>query len=158
MSPFSEQPELWLTGHIQRLHQTDQATKIQAVIRGYIARRRKERKQKKLNKTAKYLLTPSSYNTLAEAMEAFGLDEMAYSLPTAKQALDFYHMDECRRSVLWHAKIALRIKGLPEHVMDLEWADYRERAAALKEKPVETSTSTSTSTSFFSRLFKLAWE
>ena len=153
MSPFANQPELWLTSHIQRLHQTDHATKIQAVVRGYITRRRKERKQKKLSKTNQYLLTPASYTTLAEAMIAFGLTEMTYSLPTAKQALDFYHMDESRRSVLWHAKIALRIKGLPEHVMDLEWADYRERAAALTAKPVETP-----KPSLFSRLFKLPWE
>lgn len=153
MSPFANQPQLWLTSHIQRLHQTDQATKIQSVVRGHLARLRKERKQKKLSKVAQYLLTSSSYSTLAEAMSAFGLTEMTYSLPTAKQALDFSHMDESRRSVLWHAKIALRIKGIPEHIMDLEWADYRERAAALTAKPVETP-----KPSLFSRLFKLPWE
>ena len=157
MSPFANQPELWLTGHIQRLHQTDQATKIQSVVRGHLTRLRRERKQKKkLSKAAQYLLTPPSYNTLAEAMNAFGLDEMTYSLPTAKQALDFPHLDESRRSVLWHAKIALRLQGLSEHIMDLEWADYRERAAALAAKPVEPVEPSKPS--LFSRLFKLPWE
>ena len=46
MSPFAHQQELWLTAHLQRLVQRDLAIKIQAVVRGFLIRRRQEKKRR----------------------------------------------------------------------------------------------------------------
>lgn len=135
MSPFANTPHLWLSGHLTRLAQADQAVKIQAVARGYLVRRRLEKEQT----TPIRLQPPERPVTLADAMRQLGLGTWANALPTAIEALDDLELAKRRQDALWHAGIALRLSGRAELIPDLEWADYHERSSALRAREdVET--------------------
>ncbi len=135
MSPFANSPHLWLTGHLHRLSQQEQAVKIQAVMRGYLVRRRRE---KHLNAEAvildvlRHLQQPAHTLSLAELMYAMGLDTWANDLPSAADALKHPELTERRRDAIWHASNILRLTGRGHMVSDLQWADYHERGRALE--------------------------
>jgi hypothetical protein len=135
MSPFANSPHLWLTSHIRRLSETEQVTKIQAVTRGYLVRRRRE---KELNADAvildvmRHMQQPTHTLSLAELMYAMGLDTWATGLPSAADALKNPELTQQRRDAIWHASICLRLTGRGHMVSDLEWADYHERGRALQ--------------------------
>jgi hypothetical protein len=135
MSPFANSPELWLTGHIRRLSQEEQATKIQAVTRGYLVRRRQEKERNAddlILDVITRLQPPAHSLSLAELMYAMGLDTWADGLPSAADALKFPHIADKRREAIWHASIVLRLTGRSDLIKDLEWADYYERGRALQ--------------------------
>jgi hypothetical protein len=141
MSPFAETPHLWLTGHLQRLHQIDQAIKIQALARGYLARCRLEKQQ-------------AQPVTLAETLNRFGLDVWAQDLPTAAEALQDMDLDRKRQDALWHARVSLRLTGRADHIQDLESADYHERSRVLQETTIRVDTPAS----FWDRVKKFVWD
>jgi hypothetical protein len=128
MSPFSNSPDLWLTGHLRRLHQIDQVTKIQAVVRGFLIRRHQ---QKKYEDVILRLQPPAKPVCLVDLMRQLRLDVWADQLPSAVDALHDPAVAQKRRDLLWHAGIALRLTGQGAYVTDLEWADYHERSKAL---------------------------
>ncbi len=135
MSPFANSPHLWLTDHIRRLSQEEQATKIQAVMRGYLVRRRREEKQRTdaVFQEVYDNLQPANHTlTLAELMYASGLDTWADGLPTAAEALRDSEAATRRKEALWHASNLLRLVGRSQVVPDLEWADYHERCRAIR--------------------------
>ncbi len=135
MSPFANSPHLWLTGHLRRLSQEEQAVKIQAVIRGYLIRRRREKNRNAeavIQDVISRLQPPAHSLSLAELMYAMGLDTWADGLPTAAMGLKFPHLAEKRREAIWHSSIVLRLTGRSELIKDLEWADYYERGRALQ--------------------------
>lgn len=148
MSPFANTPHLWLTGHLRRLDQGDQAVKIQAVARGFLVRQQQK-------KTA----PPQD---LAGLMHQLGLGVWAKQLPSAADCLGNQDLAEKRLNALWHARVSLRLAGLAEHIQDLEWADYREQAAALQERAAQEEAAqehaATPATSFWERILKLPWE
>jgi len=138
MSPFANSPDLWLTGHLFRLHQIDQAIKIQAIVRGFLIRRHQKQQQPV---------------TLATTLKRYGLDVWAYDLPTAAQALQNTQLDRRRQDALWHARISLRLTGRADQIPDLEWADYHERSRVLQPKA-----HVDTPQSLWEKVMKLVWE
>ena len=132
MSPFANTPHLWLSGHLTRLAQADQAVKIQAVARGYLVRRRLEKERA----TPSGLQVPERHLGLAETLCHLGLDTWANALPTASEALDDLELARRRQDALWHAGIVLRLTGRSDYIQDLESADYHEHSAALRAREV----------------------
>ena len=134
MSPFANSPHLWLTGHLYRLRCEEHATKIQAIVRGYIVRRRQEKErnaQSVIDDVIRRLLFPPKDTSVVGLMYRLGLDIWANNLPTAEECLYSQEAAERRRNALWHAGISLRLNGQGHHLQDLEWADYHERGLAL---------------------------
>ena len=135
MSPFANSPHLWLTGHLRRLSQEEQAVKIQAVMRGYLVRRRREKERNAeavILDVLRHMQHPVHSLSLAELMYAMDLGTWADGLPSAAAALDFPHIAEKRREAIWHASICLRLTGRSHLIPDLQWADYHERGRALQ--------------------------
>lgn len=135
MSPFHNSPHLWLTGHLHRLHQADQIVKIQALVRGFLHRRRHQKQQDAkalINDVLSRLQPPKQPVCLVELMRQLGLGIWADQMPSAVDALHDPALADKRRDLLWHAGISLRLTGQAAYVRDLEWSDYHERALALK--------------------------
>ena len=135
MSPFANSPHLWLTGHLRRLSQEEQAVKIQAVMRGYLVRRRREKHRNAeavILDVLRHLQQPAHTLSLAELMYAMGLDTWAAGLPSAADALKHPELADRRRDAIWHASICLRLMGKSDLIQDLQWADYHERGRALQ--------------------------
>ena len=135
MSPFTHQQELWLTGHIQRLAHQEQAVKIQAIARGFLVRRRREKKEKAdrvLNDVLRRLQVPRQPVSVVELMRQLGLEQWIAMLPTADMAVRDWEARAVRERILWNACISLRMTGQSDSVADLQWADYHERYRALQ--------------------------
>lgn len=153
MSPFTDSPHLWLTGHLNRLAQVEHATKIQAVCRGFLVRRRQQK-----NQTADHIILdvirnlepPPARVTLKEVLFRYGLGVWAAGLPTAAESYKSLEAAKRRQEAIWHASICLRLKGQAEFVQELEWADYHERAQVLQE--LRTPTPTADDDSLWARL------
>lgn len=136
MSPFAHSPELWLTGHLNRLVQVEKAIQIQAVCRGFLVRRREQKKTNAdeiILNVIRNLQPPPPAVTLKEVLLRHGLGVWAAGLPTALEAFQNLEAGKRRQEALWHACICLRLKGQGEFVEELEWADYHERAQVLQE-------------------------
>lgn len=131
MSPFANQPELWLTGHIQRLHQSDKIIKIQAAARGFLTRSRVEKNK---NRLVEVVVQPAEPPSVVSMLRSLGLHFWADNLPTAEEALADPVADELRRNTLWNAKIPLRFAGNTRIISEIEMADYHEHRRALSAR------------------------
>lgn len=134
MSPFANSPHLWLTSHLHRLHVQDHITKIQALVRGYLVRRRRQkqrRAQALIDDVIRGLARPREPVALVPLMQRLGLHAWAETMPTAEECLSNSEADQRRRDALWHAGISLRLTGKGQWIQELEWADYHERSRAL---------------------------
>ncbi len=134
MSPFADKPDLWLTAHVQRMALSEYASKIQAVVKGFLVRRRldKERNAKDLvDNVIQRLLQPKN-QSVTSILSNLGLDDLAITLPPAQLCLDNQDLALHRQNLLWHACITLRLTGKGDHIQDLQWADYHERARAVQ--------------------------
>lgn len=134
MSPFANTPELWLTAHLHRQKQQEHIVKIQAVVKGFLVRR-------KTNVHLRLSIPPPQ--TLQSLMLKHGLQPWADLMPSAKEAVLDEEASKKRQEYLFHATMTLRLLGKVRFVQDLEWADYHERAKAMHElydvgSPVET--------------------
>jgi hypothetical protein len=169
MSPFTNTPELWLTAHLHRLRCEEHVVKIQAVVRGFLLRRRQAKKQSAesvIDDVIRRLLLPKDTSVVG-LMRNLGLDIWANNLPTAEEAISNPEASERRRQALWHAGISLRLNGQGHHLKDLEWADYHERSLALSaSKPPpdifsprhgSTPLPTTPPSSLWSRILKSIW-
>lgn len=137
MSPFADKPELWLTSHIRRLSLEEPATKIQAVVKGFLVRHRQEQQRNAdalLGDVLRRLTQPKDVSVVG-LMRSLGLDTWADGLPTAEECIMNPEAANRRREALWHAGISLRLTGQGSSVQDLEWADYHERSKALYAHP-----------------------
>jgi hypothetical protein len=137
MSPFADKPELWLTSHIRRLSLEEPATKIQAVVKGYLVRKRQEEQRNAdalLGDILRRLTQPKNVSVVG-LMRELNLDTWADGLPTAEECIADPEAANRRREALWHAGIALRLTGQGAFLQDLEWADYHERSKALYAHP-----------------------
>ena len=147
MSPFANTPHLWLTSHLNRLVEIENATKIQAVCRGFLVRRRQERHQSAeefILQVIRKFQTPAPTATLKECLERHGLSVWAEGLPTAEEGYKTLEAGKRRQEAIWHASITLRLKGQGELVEELERADYHECQRVLSElrtptPPAETA-------------------
>ena len=136
MSPFANSPQLWLTAHVQRVHLYEPATKIQAVVRGYLYRRgvEKERNAQAVLRDVLYRLqVPPNPLSLVDTMRKLGLDIWADRMPNAADCLLHRELADYRQNLLWNAGISLRLTGQSQHIADLQWADYHERNRALQD-------------------------
>lgn len=124
MSPFADKPELWLTGHLQRLHTEENTRKIQAVVKGFLYRRRSQRKEAESLDNLQPL-------TVAEFLRTHGLATLANMCPSKDECLSDSHLNGTRQECLFHAKITLRLLGKSHLVSELEWCDYHEGRGAL---------------------------
>lgn len=144
MSPFADSPELWLTGHLQRLVQAEKAIQIQAVCRGFLVRRHHEKRTNAehiITEVLRNLQPPPQTVTLKEVLLRHGLGTWAAGLPSAAEGYKNLEAAKRRQEALWHASICLRLKGQGELVQELEWADYHERCQVLDEMRTPTPSS-----------------
>lgn len=153
MSPFVNSPHLWLTAHLRRLEQEECMPKIQAVARGFLVRRRQD-KQRLIKETEKRLQPPANPVSLANTLGTLNLGMWAAGLPTATEALRLPEAEAKRREAIRNASICLRFLGKSDLIPDIEWADYHERAAALRD----ICDATINPGSMWSRFKKLVWE
>ena len=153
MSPFANSPHLWLTAHLRRLEQQEHVPKIQAVARGFLVRRRQD-KQRLIKETEERLQSPSNPVSRANTLVSLNLGMWAAGLPTATEALRLPEADAKRREAMRNASICLRFLGKSHLIPDIEWADYHERAAALRD----TCDATINPGSMWSRFKKFVWE
>jgi hypothetical protein len=138
MSPFADNPDLWLTGHLQRQIQDENARKIQALIRGFLYRRRCERKNAEslgdfICALKDKLQSPKSSVTVAEFLRKHGLSTWADMCPSKYDCLSDSNLNSKRKECLFHAKVSLRLLGKSHLVPDLEWCDYHEARRALEK-------------------------
>lgn len=128
MSSFADSPHLWLTGHLKRQKQQEHIVKIQAVVKGFLVRKR-----------SRPLKIPQP-SSLQELMRHHGLTVWADACPSVKDALLSEKAAKERQECLLHATITLYLLNKGHYVQDLEWADYHERAQAsyTVERPIET--------------------
>lgn len=164
MSPFTDTPHLWLTGHLHRLQKQEHTTKIQALVRGYLVRRRQEKErqaQALIDDVIRRLTQPREHVAVIPLMLRLGLQTWAETMPSADACIGNPALDQRRREALWHAGIALRLTGQGHWIQELEWADYHERSQALRAlpppshpSPPPTPQPQTPPLSFWKRLFK----
>jgi hypothetical protein len=131
MSPFTNSPHLWLTGHLRRLEQQEGVPKIQALVRGFLVRCRQQKKRRAAA-LIKCLQVPPESVSLSDTLVKLNVGLWAVGIPTAAEALQSEEAAEKRREAIRHASICLRFLGQSHLIPDIEWADYHERAAALR--------------------------
>jgi hypothetical protein len=136
MSPFANQPELWLTGHLERQKLNEKAVKIQAVTKGFLERRRSARLSAEsiddyISVLVNKLDPPAEKLTVHEFLRKHGLDTWAEQCPDVKAALTNRDANKQREECLWHAKNCLRLCGKAELVSELEWCNYHEESEAM---------------------------
>jgi hypothetical protein len=135
MSPFAKSPHLWLTEHLRRIEQQEGVPKIQALVRGFLARRRQQKKLRAaalIKEAEQRIQTREQPVSLADTLVRLNLSLWAEGLPTATEALQSEEIADKRRGAIRHASICLRFLGQSHLIPDIEWADYHERAAALR--------------------------
>jgi hypothetical protein len=148
MSPFANQPELWLSGHLERQKLNEMAVKIQAVARGFLNRRRSAQASAEdiedyITIIVNKLKPPTTKVTVPEFLRKHGLDTWADKCPDVKSALTKRAANKERHECLWHAKNCLRLAGKAELVAELEWCNYHEESEAMfaihyNEQPEES--------------------
>lgn len=133
MSPFADQPEMWLTGHLERQKQHEVATKIQAAVKGHLYRRKLQRQSTDdfIVVLMDKLKPPKTPLTVQEFLKEKGLGGWADECPPVRDALLSIEANKQREECLWHAKNSLRLMGKGMYVADLEWCDYHERTRAM---------------------------
>ena len=130
MSPFADKPELWLTSHVKRVNLFEPASKIQAVVKGYLVRRRLRTEGDPVDEAINRLLHPRDQSVVGILTET-GLGDLVPLLPSARVCLEDNDLAIRRHRVLWDAFLSLRLTGQANRVQDLSWADYHERTLAL---------------------------
>ncbi len=138
MSPFADKPELWLTGHLQRQMEEEKAVKIQAVVKGFLQRRKSLPSEKKSLKDSiailvKRLEPPKNPMTLQQFLRKHGLASWADICPSKEEALMSLSKNKERQDCIWHAKNTLRLMGKTELITELEWCDYHEESQTLMD-------------------------
>lgn len=164
MSPFANQQELWLTGHLTRMTQNEKATKIQAVARGFLLRRKQEKERNAIaviDDAIRRLQVPKEPVSVIVLMRHLRLDYWADTLPSAFHAVQDPNARAQRDACIWHAGIALRLTGQGQYVQDLQWADYHERYSALQMiqaiRLQNTEPEPAIQPSFWARFTKMIW-
>lgn len=136
MSPFADKPELWLTSHLQRQKQEEQVVKIQAVVKGFLYRRRQQRLSLEsigqyIKDITKWLEPPKNPVSVPDFLRQHGLGTWADMCPSKEDALCSVEASDKRRECLWHAKNTLRLLGKAQLISELEWHDYHDTRRAL---------------------------
>ncbi len=131
MSPFANKPELWLTSHVRRVSFYEPASKIQAVVKGHLVRRRlrRDRENAAVDEAIRRLLQPPEH-TVETLLVKLGLEDTLPYLPSATVCAEDYTYSLRRRDVLRGVCLTLRLTGRSKYIEEIEWADYHQRSRA----------------------------
>jgi hypothetical protein len=151
MSPFADKPELWLTGHLERQKHQEVVVKIQAVVKGFLQRRRST--EDSIAIAIDNLQPSKNPITVPEFLRLHGLTVWADACPPIHEALLDGEANTKREECLWHAKVTLRLQGKAKFIPDLEWYDYHERNQAIL--PLAPGTPREKEDSLWAKLTKL---